>query len=257
LTNPRSLSGLHLFAVLLGAPLLFSACTPADPVTGGAEHETLGEAHEALTAEQCAYFEVNGKVQICHRTNSKKKPYTIIKTSVAGCAAGHSGHDEDYVTSTDPNDPTYDPTCSGDGCLPQGAPCDATLPCCGESTCSAGTCACDPGWTGERCEIDIDECASSPCLNGGTCTDQVNGYTCDCQDGYTGDDCEINIDECASSPCINGTCIDEVNGYTCDCDDGYTGVNCEINVDECASSPCLNGAMSTHVDNTYSFDSAH
>ena len=28
--------------------------------------------------------------------------------------------------------------------------------------------------------IDVDDCASGPCLNGGTCTDDVNGYTCKC-----------------------------------------------------------------------------
>ena len=38
--------------------------------------------------------------------------------------------------------------------------------------------------------IDIDECVSSPCQNGGSCTDQVNGYTCNCVDGYYGSDCE-------------------------------------------------------------------
>ena len=38
--------------------------------------------------------------------------------------------------------------------------------------------------------IDIDECASSPCQNGGSCTDEVNGYTCNCIAGYDGTDCE-------------------------------------------------------------------
>ena len=27
---------------------------------------------------------------------------------------------------------------------------------------------------------DIDECASSPCKNGGTCVDAVNSFTCQC-----------------------------------------------------------------------------
>ena len=40
--------------------------------------------------------------------------------------------------------------------------------------------------------IDIDECGSTPCQNGGTCTDAVNGYDCTCVTGYTGDDCETS-----------------------------------------------------------------
>ena len=38
--------------------------------------------------------------------------------------------------------------------------------------------------------VDIDECASSPCENGATCTDAVDSYTCDCIAGYTGKHCE-------------------------------------------------------------------
>ncbi|KAK2160092.1 hypothetical protein LSH36_140g00016 [Paralvinella palmiformis] len=75
---------------------------------------------------------------------------------------------------------------------------------------------------------DIDECLSSPCQNGGTCTDEVNGYSCTCVAGFTGTNCETNIDECLSSPCQNGgTCTDEVNGYSCTCVAGFTGTNCE------------------------------
>ena len=38
--------------------------------------------------------------------------------------------------------------------------------------------------------LDIDECSSSPCLNGGFCVDQVNSYRCNCSEGYIGTDCE-------------------------------------------------------------------
>ena len=33
---------------------------------------------------------------------------------------------------------------------------------------------------------DINECSSNPCLNGGTCIDQVNGYLCNCRTDFTG-----------------------------------------------------------------------
>ena len=37
---------------------------------------------------------------------------------------------------------------------------------------------------------DIDECVSAPCQNGGTCTDQINGYLCQCAPGYTDRHCQ-------------------------------------------------------------------
>ena len=38
--------------------------------------------------------------------------------------------------------------------------------------------------------LDIDECASSPCANGGICIKGVDIFTCQCLAGYTGNDCE-------------------------------------------------------------------
>ena len=42
--------------------------------------------------------------------------------------------------------------------------------------------------------VDIDECASIPCQNGGSCTDQINNYNCHCDDGYDGPNCENGND---------------------------------------------------------------
>lgn len=38
-----------------------------------------------------------------------------------------------------------------------------------------------------------DECDSNPCLNGGTCTDALNGYVCSCPILFGGIHCEIGI----------------------------------------------------------------
>ena len=53
--------------------------------------------------------------------------------------------------------------------------------------------------------VDVDECASSPCQNGGNCNDGVNGYTCVCVDGYEGDTCETSRFVCMSG-CIVSHC---------------------------------------------------
>ncbi|CAH1798294.1 unnamed protein product [Owenia fusiformis] len=84
-----------------------------------------------------------------------------------------------------------------------------------------------------KTSTDKKNCDSTPCHNGGTCTEQGNGYTCKCKTGYTGINCEtvadLHVDGCSfKSPCQNeGTCFGSVNGYTCKCKAGYTGANCQ------------------------------
>ena len=39
---------------------------------------------------------------------------------------------------------------------------------------------------------DVDECASDPCDNGGSCDDMVAGYNCTCAAGFTGTNCETS-----------------------------------------------------------------
>lgn len=67
---------------------------------------------------------------------------------------------------------------------------------------------------GSRCEMEINECLSNPCLNRGVCDDLTGGYTCNCVVGFSGDRCEVNVDECYSAPCLNGgSCLDAVNNF--------------------------------------------
>ncbi len=111
----------------------------SDPETGTSSPE-MGTSTAALSTDQCSFFAVNGKVDLCHKTCSSKHPYSRIRVSENACRNAHAKHPGDYVTSTDPNSSLFDPKCKGGGCVPQGAPCDASLPCCDGLTCASGAC---------------------------------------------------------------------------------------------------------------------
>uniref|UniRef100_A0A8C3QYS8 Sushi, von Willebrand factor type A, EGF and pentraxin domain-containing protein 1 n=1 Tax=Cyanoderma ruficeps TaxID=181631 RepID=A0A8C3QYS8_9PASS len=120
-------------------------------------------------------------------------------------------------------------------------------PCQNNGICKDGigtfVCHCQSGYSGLLCEEDVNECSSSPCLNGAHCVDGKNSYSCTCAKGFTGDRCEREMNECLSNPCLNrAVCEDRVGSFSCKCLPGFTGVLCERNIDECLSRPCRNGA---------------
>lgn len=52
-----------------------------------------------------------------------------------------------------------------------------------------------------RCEVDLDECESNPCLNGGTCVNRSNSYFCECVSDFSGENCQNTVSQnlCFSS----------------------------------------------------------
>ncbi|NWH67209.1 CRUM1 protein, partial [Geococcyx californianus] len=94
-------------------------------------------------------------------------------------------------------------------------------------------------------------CASGPCLNAGTCEDLFNSFRCACRAGWEGLLCEVNIDDCQSSPCVHGDCVDAVADFQCECFRGFIGKKCDINVDDCVRHQCQNGA--TCIDGVYGY----
>ncbi|XP_028272184.1 coagulation factor IXa [Parambassis ranga] len=85
--------------------------------------------------------------------------------------------------------------------------------------------------------IDGNQCKSSPCLNRGTCEDQIGNYICICGSGFTGRNCEIVVAK--SCDVNNGDCMHFCNslgtsGAKCSCANGYRlmqdGLNCEAEV---------------------------
>lgn len=111
---------------------------------------------------------------------------------------------------------------------------------------------CPVGFTGPKCETNIDDCRGITCLNGGTCIDQVNSFRCHCVPGYVGTYCKEIVDYCLAKPCANGgSCQHITNDYKCICKSGFTGKDCSIEIDECQSQPCLNGGTCVNLINDF------
>ncbi|KAJ8667841.1 hypothetical protein QAD02_009504, partial [Eretmocerus hayati] len=86
-------------------------------------------------------------------------------------------------------------------------------------------CECPSTLYGKRCEFGR-YCGTNPCEHGGICEEGTSGPVCKCR-GFTGERCEFDINECEASPCSNGgTCLNELGSYRCLCPPSLTGLNC-------------------------------
>ncbi|KAF7654641.1 hypothetical protein LDENG_00066730, partial [Lucifuga dentata] len=134
------------------------------------------------------------------------------------------------------------------GC--HGAPVCESQPCHNNGVCqdqfNEFNCSCSPGWEGEVCQTDINECLSDPCVYG-SCANLLADYQCDCEPGYTGKNCQEEVDNCLKFSCVNGgTCVETTATHTCSCLTGYVGKRCQwryppVACDE--TTACLNGGV--------------
>ncbi|XP_032262240.1 vitamin K-dependent protein S [Phoca vitulina] len=111
------------------------------------------------------------------------------------------------------------------------------------------TCICKPGWQGDKCEYDINECKDPSNVNGGCsqiCDNTPGSYHCSCKSGFfmllNKKDCK-DVDECSIMPDICGTavCKNVPGDFECECAEGYRYnpvlKSCE-DVDECSENMC-------------------
>ncbi|CAM4506399.1 unnamed protein product [Leuciscus chuanchicus] len=126
------------------------------------------------------------------------------------------------------------------------------------------TCVCKPGWRGQRCDQDINECEDPefPAGCSQTCHNLPGSFSCSCEKGfYTHDNIHCNdINECVLYPsvCVEPSqCINSPGTFECRCPLGYryntTSREC-VDVDECeqevCEGECVNtaGSFSCHCD---------
>ncbi len=73
---------------------------------------------------------------------------------------------------------------------------------------------CDSGWSNPKtCNDDLDECLNSPCLNNGTCVNEIGSFKCQCSNSFVGNLCENKIDYCAFEPCNHLNTVKCENNY--------------------------------------------
>ncbi|CAB3372126.1 Hypothetical predicted protein [Cloeon dipterum] len=113
-------------------------------------------------------------------------------------------------------------------------------------------CQCEPGYTGQFCHENINDCAETVCQNGGTCVDRVNSFQCICRDGWEGTYCQDDRNECDSNPCENdGICQNGDADFVCKCRGVWKGKTCSLRNSHCDQNTCLNGGTCQDMGNTF------
>lgn len=145
-----------------------------------------------------------------------------------------------------------------DECSSENHGCHATAEC--RNTPGSYTCRCRDGYTGDG--YTCTPICVGGCLNSGICTSPGE---CTCPAGFTGTRCERDVNECAppalpalsaSSPCPpRAKCLNTPGSYYCVCNNGYRQASPDeeqqcIDIDECEESlhTCHPTAVCHNVD---------
>ncbi|KAK0067663.1 fibrillin-3, partial [Biomphalaria pfeifferi] len=172
-------------------------------------------------------FDLVGKEQ-CIDQDECKYDYLNLCSYKAGCVNTPGGYnctcpagqmlDNDKRSCVDCGTGNWGENCAND-CACSGF---------GAATCDAKSgCVCKTGFTGQYCDIDVDECQSGLliCTETEKCVNTYGSALCQCINGYKriNDNCQ-DINECAfatTNDC-DQICENYIGGYACKCSQGYT-----------------------------------
>lgn len=98
-------------------------------------------------------------------------------------------------------------------------------------------CSCFGTYVGSSCQVDLDPCSTSPCLNNGECVKTYNSstksyeFTCNCDKFHYGTRCENRVDLCMNNTSCSphGRCVMNASFVpVCQCFQMYSGDECKI-----------------------------
>ncbi|KAH9524463.1 hypothetical protein Btru_054653, partial [Bulinus truncatus] len=179
-----------------------------------------------------------------------------------------------YICSCPPGTQLVDGNCQDCTENFYGLSCALHCSCLNHQKCNKldGNCSCMEGWTGQTCDIDVDECSngSHSCNYSAheICVNIPGGFFCMCDEGFglnlvSGEkvckECPyrtygINCSSsCNCHPDHTRYC-DKING-TCYCKDGWEGPHCSIDINECNKNQNLcnltNHELCSNTDGSY------